>query len=335
LTETSYAVLLSRYDDTMITMLSTEVAGGAFGRSLAALSTEGSGEAAASQELRSKASEYREAVNNLQSELSRHRDLQKKLDQVTDRKGQLQAALREAEAADEASPDEIGSLHEELGRTEQQATDLESSLQKSSESIAKAERELATKLEATAEVAARASAVAAGGITPGQQSPQVAAVLENIQQNYVENINTDAWDVACISALDNEESQLTALGRYCRDNKFHRSSAALKQFVFDTLMEYRVKTNSGLLEAKVELAKAGRSAAVGPRADLAPGGSPEIASIQRALNRLNHEGLVVDGLLGIETRAALRRFQRENGLEMTGQPEPATMARLRAQAPGL
>ena len=43
LSETAYAILLSRYDDTMVTLLTSELAAGAFGRSLATLSSESSG----------------------------------------------------------------------------------------------------------------------------------------------------------------------------------------------------------------------------------------------------------------------------------------------------
>jgi hypothetical protein len=61
--------------------------------------------------------------------------------------------------------------------------------------------------------------------------------------------------------------------------------------------------------------------------------SRSVFRIQRWLSRLGYlqeDG--VDGELGPMTRTALRRFQREAGLRVTGDPDDATVARLRQRA---
>jgi peptidoglycan hydrolase-like protein with peptidoglycan-binding domain len=58
-----------------------------------------------------------------------------------------------------------------------------------------------------------------------------------------------------------------------------------------------------------------------------------VFQIQRWLSRLGYlqeDG--VDGELGPVTRAAIRRFQREAGLRVTGEPDDATVGKLRQRA---
>lgn len=52
-------------------------------------------------------------------------------------------------------------------------------------------------------------------------------------------------------------------------------------------------------------------------------GEREITQLQRALERAGYDTGGVDGQMGPGTRAALRAFQRDNGLPVTGQPSPA------------
>jgi peptidoglycan hydrolase-like protein with peptidoglycan-binding domain len=56
---------------------------------------------------------------------------------------------------------------------------------------------------------------------------------------------------------------------------------------------------------------------------LMPGQHPRIAQIQTALNA-NGAQLQVDGREGAKTRTALRTFQRQHKLKVTGQPDSAT-----------
>jgi len=57
----------------------------------------------------------------------------------------------------------------------------------------------------------------------------------------------------------------------------------------------------------------------------------DIIALQKALNERG-EDLAVDGVLGTDTVAALRRFQDSEGLQVTGQPSPETLAALGLQA---
>jgi peptidoglycan hydrolase-like protein with peptidoglycan-binding domain len=55
-----------------------------------------------------------------------------------------------------------------------------------------------------------------------------------------------------------------------------------------------------------------------------PGGSPWVNAIQASLNRAEHAHLAVDGKMDTATHAALKRFQKTQGLQMTGRVNKAT-----------
>ena len=55
--------------------------------------------------------------------------------------------------------------------------------------------------------------------------------------------------------------------------------------------------------------------------------------IQGALSRLGYNTRGVDGVLGANTRRAIREFQENNGLEVTGNVDEATLTSLRSAAP--
>ncbi|MGB2218872.1 MAG: lytic murein transglycosylase [Henriciella sp.] len=71
---------------------------------------------------------------------------------------------------------------------------------------------------------------------------------------------------------------------------------------------------------------AGRSAplAAWPR-DIEPLSKQQILELQAALNRLEYDAGIVDGVAGRNTRLALSRFQRDNGLRADGYPTPAAL----------
>jgi murein L,D-transpeptidase YcbB/YkuD len=58
---------------------------------------------------------------------------------------------------------------------------------------------------------------------------------------------------------------------------------------------------------------------------------PQVADLQRRLNE-HGAGLVVDGIFGPRTEAAVRAFQRRNRLKVDGIVGPATAATLRLNA---
>lgn len=61
-------------------------------------------------------------------------------------------------------------------------------------------------------------------------------------------------------------------------------------------------------------------------------GRQEIRTVQQLLAELGYEPGPVDGLMGERTAAAIRGFQEEEGLTVTGNISPALLARLRAAA---
>ena len=51
-----------------------------------------------------------------------------------------------------------------------------------------------------------------------------------------------------------------------------------------------------------------------------PAGSYDLAAIQKALAAKGYDSGPTDGLMGPKTRDAIRQFQGDNGLQVTGQP---------------
>jgi hypothetical protein len=172
ISDTTYAVILSRYDDTMITMLLGEFAAGAFGRSLAALGTGAEGKALASLDLTTKQETSRQAEAKLTSSEQRQKQLEQKL-----------------EKAEAASDPKV-------------AADLQCELERESKNTEAAKSDLIDALKAEATSASKAlNVVAAGGITPSHAA-DVPKTLHEMQRKYLENLNFDALEVACLSALD-------------------------------------------------------------------------------------------------------------------------------------
>lgn len=71
-----------------------------------------------------------------------------------------------------------------------------------------------------------------------------------------------------------------------------------------------------------------RQPAAAPAAPVAS--DPLVATIQRALARAAYGAIVADGVVGPETRDAIRRFQAEHNLPVTGEISEALTIELRA-----
>lgn len=207
LTATSYAVLLSRYDDVMITMLLGELAAANFGGSSASLGggTSGSANAtfeqqraqaeaeetdavAAKSEADKKVAAQEQAVASAAAEHEAAIDARSKLADSPDAEGQPSI-----EDMDRAVGEKQEALHQEeltLAQLQTEQDLLDGALS-----------------EARAAVAASRSFASATGIAgakdvSGTERTKIAASLQEMQRKYVENINSDALVVACISALD-------------------------------------------------------------------------------------------------------------------------------------
>lgn len=149
LTDTAYAIFLSRYDDVMITMLLADLASGGNAGGLATLGSKSSGKA------------------NSEATLS-----------AVEAAKELGEAEKEAEAAEAAAgaPD------------------------------AAAERNLANAAKASAESTAEALTSNAVSGPAAEPSAEIAKQLAEMQRRYMENINSDALMVACITAMDRDPS---------------------------------------------------------------------------------------------------------------------------------
>ena len=60
-----------------------------------------------------------------------------------------------------------------------------------------------------------------------------------------------------------------------------------------------------------------------------PVGDPMIERIQAGLKAFGNDGIEIDGIVGEDTRAAIREFQSLFGLEVTGEPDAALLAKMR------
>lgn len=66
--------------------------------------------------------------------------------------------------------------------------------------------------------------------------------------------------------------------------------------------------------------------------EIAPQSTARVASAQRALTRLGYGNLAADGALGPGTSAALRQFEQDRNLPVTGELSPRTIRALAAEA---
>ena len=71
----------------------------------------------------------------------------------------------------------------------------------------------------------------------------MASILEEIQKNYVENINSDALATACISALDQARTpdKLSVLGQVCFDEKILSKLIKEQRKLFGQLMIFKLE----------------------------------------------------------------------------------------------
>ncbi len=147
LSDISYAVLLSRYDDTMVTLLANELAAGNFGRSLAAASSEAGGSSRSSLEVAEKRDQTREAERQLDTKRVERRDAEQKLDEK-------KSEAREAERQLNQKRAELRDIDGELTKSKIAEGDLQRAAAGGGPNAAQRKSELAqkqkesTKLEA-------------------------------------------------------------------------------------------------------------------------------------------------------------------------------------------
>jgi hypothetical protein len=178
ISDTTYAVIISRFDKAMVTMLLAELTAGNFGQSLAALGTTSSGTANAQVA----------AAQNVVDEA---------------RKG-----VTDAQATRDAAQKVLDALPDTDDTTDRKAKELD--VKTADANLETATAKLLTAIESLGSVSAAATsnasgtATAAGAITHDLTAAAEtrAQVLGTMQRKYIENINADPIIVACITALD-------------------------------------------------------------------------------------------------------------------------------------
>ena len=228
LSEITYAIMLSRFDKLMVTMLTGELVAGNFGQSLAILGGSASGTAGASPQVKQTAdqaavsqkavADARTALDTKQAELA---DAQKALNACTDETckatQQVTVATKQKEVAT-ASSNLLTALSDAMGSV-------------------------------TASTSANATTLIAQGVgaVPARSQVDVQNTLRAMQQKYLENIHVDPLIVSCITAFDRDRKDgLPTSGR----------SAALIKFCTDTLPKV-VESQHDLLRAKLVDAPSG------------------------------------------------------------------------------
>lgn len=177
---TTYSLIMSRLDDTIVTLLLGETAGGAFGRSLAALGGSADAEAQA-------------AMSGLPANIA---NLRERTDAVTNE----EANVREAEKAlteHHATP--------VADRVQPAYDDKDAELtKKRDDAIARrdaAQRLMKDTLEASSKAAAKIETVAAGGGITSKPDPLIAATLRDMQAEFLAGDVTKTYVAACLVEL--------------------------------------------------------------------------------------------------------------------------------------
>ena len=180
ISDTTYAVMLSRFDKTMVTMLLGELAAGAFGRSLAGAGTGAESASSSSLDIAEKEAKSREAEATLKAAEERHLNAER----------DLTSAEKEASK----NPGDVAAT--------KKVEDSKRNREQTQKEVTKADRELKDALKAQASSAARALEIKTVGGIAASHSPEIARTLADLARKYIENLNFDAIEVACLSALD-------------------------------------------------------------------------------------------------------------------------------------
>ena len=137
-----------------------------------------------------------------------------------------------------------------------------------------------------------------------------------VTQNLVQ---THKWFNLAASRFSSSEQELREKGVRNRDRVAARLTPAQLAKAQRLAREWRPRTSTA--QPPVQGRSPSHSAAPAPRAPKtgAESDRDRIANLQRALRRLGYDPGPVDGIPGARTRAAIRAFQADAGLPVTGQ----------------
>jgi Skp family chaperone for outer membrane proteins len=182
ITGTTYSLIMSKNNKAMVTLMLGETAGGAFGRSLAAIGLEASAEAqAATQGLADNSAAMKKASDDLQAAEKDVAEAKEKLDDKE--KIQKDATPAEKEKADQ----DVEEAKTELANAEAKRDAAAQRLNQSSEASSKA--------------AAKVAELTAGGGIQHKPTAETAAVLADMQRQFLQTDFSDEYVSACLVEL--------------------------------------------------------------------------------------------------------------------------------------
>lgn len=183
---TTYTLLMSKNNDAMVTLMLGETAGGAFGRSLAAIGGGANAEAQASlQGLAATTDGFKEGITAMTEANAKVAAAQEKVD---DKKEQFEALPTDADTTVKAEKQkEVDDAEAELADAEAERKTIAQNLQASSDAVAKS--------------AAEVKNLTPAGAIANRSSPQIAAVLANIQRDFLDEGFIDEYVSACVVEL--------------------------------------------------------------------------------------------------------------------------------------
>ncbi|WNJ98287.1 hypothetical protein L2D14_10415 [Thalassospiraceae bacterium LMO-JJ14] len=182
ITGTSYSQRTSRLDDLMVTLILSENASGAFGRSGAALAGKASGSAQAS-------------LSQLDKDASDVQKLQEKLataeKSVTDKEAEVETAEQAAASAPEAEKEAknaiVSAKQAELGKAKAERWAILAQLKQSADSLVTSSAEITT-------------ATGIGGITANPNA-EIAKVLGEMQARFLDKDIDQSYIATCLTEL--------------------------------------------------------------------------------------------------------------------------------------
>jgi hypothetical protein len=183
---TTYTLLMSKNNDAMVTLMLAETAGGAFGRSLAAIGGGSSAEAQATlQGFGAVTGEFKQGVKDLGAA---NEKVDAAKEKVADKEAQRAALPDDADDATKAAAlQEVDDAKKELAQAELERDQIAERLQSKSEAVAKSAAEVS-------------NLIAAGGID-SKASPEIAKVLADMQSNLLDEDSDDEYISACLVEL--------------------------------------------------------------------------------------------------------------------------------------
>lgn len=183
---TTYTLMMSKNNDAMVTLMLGETAGGAFGRSLAAIGGGANAEAQASlQGLATATDGFNEGITAM---TEANQKVAAANEKVNDKKEQLEALPADADTAVKAEKQkEVDDAKAELAKAEAERDAIAESLQARSEAVAKS--------------AAEVKNLTPAGAIANRSSPEIAGVLASMQREFLSEDFVDEYVSACVVEL--------------------------------------------------------------------------------------------------------------------------------------